>query len=354
MTSVTAAFGYNGISATMTRAVSTLTARQNQLQEETATGIVSDTYAGLGTSRTTAIGLQPAITRIDGWSSNVTAAQSTLTTTQTALSGIQDIASTLSTALTTLAGNPTADDVSAAVTSAKNALNSLGSLLNTQSGSSYVFAGRQSETAPVTDASLATSDLATQIGQIVSSSSSAADILSRTLSAAGNTPEGSPFSAALSTDGLSAAALNNSVDVGQSLRLTTGITATQGTSASSTSTGSPIRDLMRNLMVVASLGSVTEGSDSYNSLVSGLISSNSDVTSTLTDMSAGLGVMQNQLTTQSSMLSSMSSALTTQLGNAKNADLASVSTALTQTQTQLQASYTVISDMKGMTLADYI
>lgn len=132
----------------------------------------------------------------------------------------------------------------------------------------------------------------------------------------------------------------------------TGIVATQGAEASSTT--SPIRGLVRNLMIVASLGDSYSSSTDYSQLVSGLENSMSAVTSGLGDLSGVVGVQQNSLTAQSSMLSQMSDALTNQLGNTKNADLAAVSTQITATNNQLEASYSLIADMKGMTLASYL
>lgn len=356
MTSVTASFGYAGISLGLVSSSATLAAQLDDLETQSSTGIVSDTYAGLGADRAQALSLQPAITQISAWSSNVSVAQSNLSTTQTALGNIQTIADTLTTSLETLSGTPTSQTVSAASAAAKDALSSLGGLLNTQSGGSYVFAGRQSDVPPVEDTALAQSSLAETISDLVNRDdmSDGQTVLSSTLAAVSSTTAGSPFSVQLSVSPAAAATLVTVTNIGESLSVATGVTATQGTSATATSSGSPIRDLMRNLMVVAALSSASTTTQGYQTLVSGLIQSNTQVTSQLTDMSADLGLTQTRLTAQSSLLSTMSKSLISQLGNAKDADLASVSTAVSQTKTQLEASYSLIADMKGMTLADYL
>ena len=353
MTGTISSFGFGGISSQLLLGVQNLSQSQSSLQLEASTGVLSSSYAGLGASRTQALALQPAITQVSAWTSNVTNAQNTLTTTQTALSQISTIAQDLTSSLSTLGSTLTYSTVTTAATAAQSALTSLGNLLNTKQGDSYVFAGQQNTTAPVST-DLGTSDLATQIEQAVSQlgSTSADDVLSTTEDLASNTAAGQPFSAAVSTSPDQAYQQKMQVVVGQSETVSVGMVATQ--SATSTSTTSPIRDLMRNLMVVASLGSSSTSASDYSSLISGLQSSMETVTSGLGDMSGLLGVQQNSLTTQASMLSQMSSALTSQLGQVKDADLAQVSTQVTDTNNQLQASYSLIADMKGMTLASYL
>ena len=353
MTGTISSFGFGGISSQLLLGVQNLSQAKDALQLQASTGVLASSYADLGSSRTQALALQPAITQVSAWKSNVTNAQTTLTTTQSALSQISTIAQDLTSSLSTLGSTLSYSTVTTAASAAQSALTSLGNLLNTRQGDSYVFAGQQNTTAPVST-DLGTSDLATQIAKTVSQlgSTNAADVLSTTENLAANTSVGQPFSATLSTAPDQAQQQNTRVVVGQSETVSVGMVATQG--ATSTSTTSPIRDLMRNLMVVASLGSSSTSTTDYSSLISGLQSSMDTVTSGLGTMSGLLGVQQNSLTNQTAMLTQMSSALTTQLGQVKDADLAQVSTQVTDTNNQLQASYSLIADMKGMTLASYL
>ncbi len=64
-----------------------------------------------------------------------------------------------------------------------------------------------------------------------------------------------------------------------------------------------------------------------------------------------LGQTQAQLASQSDMLGSVSDALATRLGAVRNSDAATLSSEVNATQNQLTASYTLIADMKGMSLA---
>ncbi|EHH67679.1 flagellin [Gluconobacter morbifer] len=357
MTGTVSSFGFGGLSGQMLLGLQTLTKSQSSLQGQTSTGVTADSYAGLGSARTQALALQPAITRISSWSGNVTAAQNKLTSTQTALSQISDIASDLTSTLGVLSSTSSISTQSVVTASAqaKNALSTLTGLLNTQQGDTYVFAGQQSSVAPVSE-NLEGSDLYTQVENAVSQlgTKDASAVLSQATTCAANTKPDSPFSASLSTDPVSAANENQKIVMGQNETVSVGLVATQGEAASALSTGSPVRDLVRNLMMVASLGTTDTGSRDYTDIIQDLQTSTQNVTSSLADMSGVMGVQQDSLTTHSSLLSQMSSALTTQLGNTKDADLAQVSTQFTDTNNQLQASYSIIADMKSMTLASYL
>ncbi|QEH95789.1 flagellin [Gluconobacter thailandicus] len=355
MTGTVASFGYGGVSLQQTLNLTSLSQKKDSLQTQASTGVRSDSYAGLGTARTQALALQPAITQVTAWSSNITTVQNRLTTTQSVLSQISTIAGDLNETLSTLAGSVSSSTIGTAAQQAKTALTSLGNLLNTQQGDSYIFSGLQSSEAPVSG-DPGNSDLASSIADAVKQmgTDGASSVLSSTLTLAGTTSDNQPFSAALSTDPATASAQNLQIVTGKNETATAGIVATQGGASSEGSTGSPIRDLMRNLMVVASLGSADPGDADYTQLIQGLQDTNTAAIDGLSDMSGALGVQQNTLTSQSAMLEQMKSALTTQLGTTKNADLAQVSVQLNDTSNQLQASYSIIADMKGMTLASYL
>ncbi|GBQ24216.1 flagellar hook-associated protein FlgL [Acetobacter estunensis NRIC 0472] len=359
-------YGASGASYVLDQAIDRLGDQETDLTAQATSGMKSSSYAGLdSSSRTAALDLSPQITAISTWQTSISSAQTTLTVTQSALTQISSIATTLSTNLLSLQGNLGQDEVDTIATSAKSALDTLGNLLNTQSGADYVFAGTNSYTAPVTGTSgLSSSDLAQSISTLVSnmgtSSDDAATVLQQATSDASGTGDSaslSVFSSALSVSADSAKNLTSKAVVGNGDTVDVGMVATQSTegmSASDTSTGSPIRDLMRNLMIVASLGDVSTSSSSFSSLVSSLKSSTSDIGTSLLAEEGSLGLQQTQLTSQSTLLTTMSTMLSTQLGNAREADPATVSVQLSAVQDQLQASYTLISDLKSMTLANYI
>ncbi|AQS85110.1 MAG: flagellin [Acetobacter aceti] len=361
-------YGASGTAYVLQQALSTLTNEQTQLAGQATSGVSSDSYAGLGDQRGQALSLQPQITAISTWQNSISGAQTNLSVTQSALTEIASLNTTLQTNLLSLGGSYGTDTLSTIVSSAQAALSQLGDYLNTTGSNGYVFAGSDVNNAPVTDASnLATSGLATATSGIVSQLDTlGADSVFETATSYassggtftdsdGVTSSLSVFSPALSTDPVSAKALEAKAVVGQSSVVSVGMVATEGTTpADSTTTGSAIRDLMRNLMIVASLGSADTSSSNFSDLVTKLKASTTSVGISLATEEGSIGLTQSSLTTQSTNLSTMSTMLVSQLSNIKDVDIAAVSVQTGNIQDQLLASYTLISDLKGMTLASYI
>ncbi|MCQ8279106.1 flagellin [Acetobacteraceae bacterium KSS8] len=342
----------------LTGALDRLNSQYTSLQSQTASGVVSDSYAGLGSNRYQALSLQPQLTAIGGWQQNVSTAQNNLSVAQTALSQIASIANTLQTNLITLQSDQSASTVSAVATQARQALTTLASLANTQNGNIYVFGGTQQDSPPLSDpGNILQSNTVTSIGASVASlgTTGADAVESATLAAASdNSPGQSLFSSALSTDPVTANAQAQSTIVGSDNQLTVGFVLTGGTAPTSGSTGSPIRDLIRQLAVVASLPSADSSSPAFSSLVNTMVGSVQATGAAITNTQAALGQTQSDLTTQSGSLSTLSDALTAQLGSLKDADPATVATQLSDIRNQLTASYSLIADMKGLSLASYI
>ncbi|GBR44544.1 flagellin [Neokomagataea thailandica] len=354
MTGIVADMGYGTSFYGMAAAVNTLSARQDVLQAEVSTGVRAQDYAGLGASRTQALALQPAMTQVAAWTTNVQEAQAQLSSSQNALKQISDMSSQFTKTIETLVGTPSASSLEAVSQSARDSLTVLGNALNTKYGEHYIFSGNTGE--PPVNGDLYSSNMSKDIASIVSSlgEQGGQGVLQLSLQQASAAGKNSPFSQALSSAPQDVAGRANQVQTGPSGTQIVGWVATQGGVPSAETTGSPIRDLMRNLMVVSSLGHVSVGSDGYKSLIAGIQVSNNTVNTGLANAAADMGIQQNTLTIQSSFLTQMNSSLMSQLGQAKDADIAMVSTQLTDTQNQLKASYSLIADMKGMMLANYI
>lgn len=345
--------------ALLTQAVDQLNAQNTDLEASLTSGAISDSYSGLGDQRFMALDLQPQITKIVGWQSNITSAQNILSVSQTAMSSVSSIATSLQTSLTTLTGDTSASTVAVAATQAQQALTQLATLLNTKDGSQYVFAGTDSNTAPVTDPATITSsaffrNIASDVADVSTNGASQTEA-STVAAAADNTAGQTVFSTALSVDPTVASGLNRRMTVGDQDHVSVGFVATQGTSAASTtSTGSSIRDLMRALAVVANLGQADTSSAQFSSLVASTRSQMDSVSSGLNIVMASMGTTQASLTSSSSMLDEVGDALTSQLGTIRDSDPTLLATQISATKTQLQASYSLIADMKGMSLAAYL
>jgi flagellar hook-associated protein 3 FlgL len=353
-------YGGDGASIILSAAIDNITLMQQQNTWQTSAGTLAETYAGVGDTRQTAISLNPKITQVASWQSNITNTQTNLSITATAMTQIVGLAQSLSTGLMTVTGTSSTTAVATVVEQAKGLLSELATALNTQSGATYVFAGQDGTEAPVTDpTNIGSSAMATSIASAVSglTSSNVDSVLADATTAASNNAAGtSVFSSNLSVSATTAASLQASV-VMSTTSTKVGLVATQNSttsSASPTSTGSPIRDLVSDLMVVASMGGMSSETPGYTDLVTKLNTSLNTTIGQLTDMEAQVGVQQSALTTRATALTSVNTMLTTQLSDARNADAASASTAVLTLKTQLEASLTLVADMKNMSLASYL
>ena len=338
------------------RGIDTLNARNDILTAQTSTGVLSSSYAGLGDEADAAISLEPQITATNAWQTNLTQMQTKFSATQNALSGITAIATSLQNSLLSLQATSSPSTVALASNTARQQLTQLTSLLNTQSGDNYVFAGTASDQPPASS-DLASSGMVSsiisavvQVGTVGASATEAATLAA----ASDNSAAGSVFSAQLSVPATVASALVPQVQVGLNMTLASGIVATQGGAASGQSTGSPIRDLIRGLATVAGLSGAAASSAGLQSLLSDMSAQMPSLMQGLAGLTACVGTLQDTATSQSGSLSDINAALQGQLNAAKGSDPATTRTQQIAVQNQLTASYTLIADMKTLTLAQYI
>ncbi len=351
--------GYGEIGQIGTQALAL--ARQSAgLTAQAASGLITPNVADLGSTTRTVLNLQPELAQVNAWTSNITVAGAGLQVTQSALSGISSIAQSLTSALQGMVGaSPTdlATEITSAKAEAAGALGQLTSLLNTQVGDVYVFAGTDSTKPPVPDSNgLTSGSLFSVIGNAVGSlaTSGASATLSSILSASGATAPGSPFSASLSTTPVIAATQSVSVIIGAGQSVTTGVAATSGGAASSTSTGSPVRDLVAALSAVANLTTADATNSGMSDFLSGLKSLTANAGTSLLGTASELGASQDLLSSAQQVYAMTSTALSTQIGSLTSADPATVSTQMIATNNQLQASYQLIADLKGLSLASFL
>lgn len=361
-------FGSSGASVILNASIQKLTQAQSQIAWQTSNQTIGETFADLGTSRATALSLAPKISQVTSWQNNITQAQSSLKITASALQQIASLAQNMATNLLSMSGtsgsSATATDAYSA--QAQSALTELTSALNTSDGTSYVFAGNASNEKPLQgNASLSDSTLSSTIASTVKSltSSNASSIMESVTSATND--DKSIFASTLYASGNPATTTQNLQQAASSQRYTVissgetmqiGAVATQGNASdvSSTSTGSPIKDLMRDLMVVSSMSGMSSDTSGYADLVKQLHASLTTTVSQIINMETTIGTQQNTLTARASLLASMQTSLQTQLSNARSVGVAQVAIHSQDVNTSLKASFILISDMKDMSLANYI
>ena len=339
-------------------AIGTENIQQNldTLTTEVGTGLISNTYAGLGSGAGISLDLSPQVAALQTYQTNISSATGQMGVMQAAMTQIGSIATNLAAALPTL-NNLDPANVDSVAANARQSLQQVADLLNTQDGGVYIFIGQDSGNPPVPSGdNILTSGFFSQInsavGQLTTNGAAATDAATL-LIASSNDPSTTPFSTYLS-QGPAAA---QSVVTGNGSAVTTGILANSNTaivSGGTDTTGSYMRDLMRALATVGSLSSSQADDPNFAELIEDTTGSLNDAVSA---MNADIGVMgdrQTELTNIGSTMASTSTALSGQISTAQDADMASTLSRLTAVQTQLQASYRLINTAQTLTLANFL
>jgi flagellar hook-associated protein 3 FlgL len=360
MSGVTGATTNYGLLGALIANSDQVSAQLDQLTTQASSGLVSSSYAGLGSAAATSLMLAPAVAQQTTWSNNIDAVSGPMQVAQTALSQISSIASTFQSDAASLNGLDSSD-IDSVAASARDALVQVAGLLDTEDGGSYVFAGQDSQNPPVPDPDdILSSGLVTQISTAVGNlgTAGAAATIASTLSIASSNATGtSPFSAALSQPAAAVQALQQTVQVGDGQQVPVGIVASANsdvTSTGSSTTGSYIRDILRALATLGSLSSSQDSDSGFTTLVTDTQSSLADAVTALNSDAGVMGDRQTQLTATQSSISDVSTALQSQVSNAQDVDMAATLSKLSLVQTQLQSSYQIIATVDGLSLTKYL
>jgi flagellar hook-associated protein 3 FlgL len=354
-----------GLANLLTNESDSISLRVTQLTEESSTGLVSQSYAGLGQGASIVLNLQPQVARDTTLQTGITNATGAMTTADSALNQIDTVTTGVLDQMPDI-NTLDANNVAAVATAAQSALVQVADLLNTQYGTSYIFAGQDSSNPPVPDPNdILTSGFYTQINSAVSSLSTngAAATEAATLATASSTDPGtSPFSATL--EALAAAGNGRTtIETGAAQRVAGVMLANQNgdvsstgntTSSPSITTGSYFRDILRGLATLASLTPDTLNAPDVSTLLQDTQTSLNDATAAMSDDQGILGDRQSQLTTMATNLGNTVTALGNQVSDITQADLAKTATDLSDANTQLQASYQLIANLAKLSLVNYL
>ncbi len=333
-------------------------ARLDRLTEQSSTGLISQSYAGLGAGPAqTVLSVAPQIATANAQIAAINATTGPMTVRQDALTAISSLTTGI---VSQLSGISTLDSSGAAgvIAATQAALVQVATLLDTQDGDVYVFGGQDSGEPPVPDPdNIASSGFYSQIQSAVAglAGNGAAATTASVLGVAGSNAAGTtPFSAGLTT-----AAGLPSLTLGDGQQVTTGIAAnsnafvaTAGTGT--TSTGSYMRDILAGMASIASLTPAQIGGAGFQSFLQTTESSLRNANDSLNQDAGVLGNTQSALTAQASGLGSTVTALTSQISNADSVDAAATISQISSVQTALQSSYQLIAGMKSMNLANYL
>jgi flagellar hook-associated protein 3 FlgL len=122
------------------------TMANQQIQE--ASGLISSDFGGLGSSAQQVLNLQVSVTRAQSYIDAATQTNSKILVMYSAVNSVSDLVTQFRTLLTS-ASSASSTDAASVTESAKNMLEQMASLLNTQYNGGYLFGGSATKTAPV-------------------------------------------------------------------------------------------------------------------------------------------------------------------------------------------------------------
>jgi flagellar hook-associated protein 3 FlgL len=284
----------------MTAASLKVQAKLADQQNQTASGLKSQTYSGIAKSTASVLTLSNQSARLTADNTAATAAAGYVQAAYSAVGSIADLATTIKTQLASMMSSSTLD-ATTATTYAADWMSDLQGLLNSQQGGVYLFSGQATDTAPV------------------------------------------DFSAT----GYDA----TSGDTGYYSGTTTGRTYTtsdgQTVGLSVSASSSAFAQLAQAIATVAANPSDTDAISSAYTLAGTAIS--------------GIGSLQETISIQASSLQNVTDrnsakidAIDDLVSNLNGADLTQAAVLTTQYQTQLEALFSMISTLSSLSLTKYL
>jgi flagellar hook-associated protein 3 FlgL len=340
------------------------------LTDQASTGLIGDTYAGLGTGAPVSLDLSPQIANMQTWQNNVGAATGQMEVAQSSLSSIESIAANFYAQLNNVDGVDSSE-VDSIAANAQQALTQVAGLLDSQDGDVYVFAGQDTGNPPVPDPNnILNSGFYTQINTAVgglAANGAAATANTTYATATSNAAGTSPFSTWLSQPYATVQASLPTVQTGQDQTSVVGIPASANGLIPTTpagpatlpggppaSTGSYMRDLLRALATIGSLSSSQASVTGFQDLVQDTRVSLSGAISGLNEDAGVLGNTQSSITATQTQLSDTQTALTGQVSSAQDVDMAATLSQISLVETQMQASYQLIAGLSGLSLVKFL
>ncbi len=349
-----------GSVATAADAATLVRRKLDALTRQTGDGLKSETFGGLGSGAAAALSLNAALGRVETWQANADRIGGRLDAAQSALAQIGSIASDFFARTNDLNGL-NAQSVDSVAAAARDALRQVAGLLDTSFGDVYVFAGSDSANPPVPDPDgILSGGFYTGINAAVANlaaSGSAATAAATLAIASSNAAGTSPFSTQLSQPAAALAGERPVVQVGAGRFVPVGVLASANADIASlggSTTGSYTRDIMRALATLGSLSSAQIPAAGFAGLVRDVHDSLGGAITALSSDSGVLGDRAKALTDTSQRLGDAAVALKDQIGNAQDVDMADTMTRLSAAQTQLQASYQLMSALRSLSLANFL
>ncbi|VFU06943.1 flagellar hook-associated family protein [Methylocella tundrae] len=319
-------------------------------ETEVSTGNYADIGLSLGSETGQSVSLQAETSFLQTISDTNSSVSTRLSTIQNNLSEMQTSAQTLLNSL--LATNGATTSAVTAQSTGSNSLKSLIATLNSTLNGDYIFSGINTGNAPVTDYSAANAPNK----QAVDAAFAAAFGMSQT-SAGVSGISGSAMQSFLNTQFASLFQGTNWTTNWSSASdqtLTNTIAPNQTENTSVTANQAAFQELTQAYVMVSDLGGQNLSQSAYQAVTNTASKLLTSAINGLTDIQAGVGVVQSSVASANSQMSLQMDILSTQVSNLESVNTYEASTRVSELQTQIETSYSLTSQLKQLSLVQFL
>lgn len=290
-----------GLGQTMLSSSLSVQSKYANTAVQQASGLASTTYGGLGSKASSLLSTEATTAQLETWHTNTGTA---LDRTESMYSAVGSMIDLLENYRSTLSSAISSTDTDGLDDTAADLLDDMADLMNLQMDGRYLFAGSNTDTAPVDTSTFSTPSV--------------------------------PSSA------------DTSYYTGDSEKASVRVSGQQSISYGVTADSTAFEKALRSLNVVANASpldqtALEEAYDLATEALDGLIATQSGLSNT----AARLETAQSRQTSSISLLESVASDL-------KEVDTAEVAVKLAQYETQLQASYSALGNLSSLSLVKYL
>lgn len=334
------------LTSTMRQSVLRTEGALTTAQNEVSSGVYSDLGLQLGGQTGYAVSLSQESGRLTDITNSNTSAAARLSSTSSAISSIMTSAQTLSNQLITASGDTSISSL--IQEDAQTSLQNLIGTLNTSVGGQYIFSGTNTANASMSSysdvMSASSTALNTDLAGLNSDPSQITGDQMQTYLADNTTTFGGLFQG----NGWS------SISAASTTTISSQISPSQTASTSVSASNTAFQQIAQAYAMLANLGSAGLGSDASQAVITSATKLLTAGTAGLTALQADVGVVQDNITAANSQMSAQQTILTDNVNNLEDVDTYTLSTKVTALQTQLQDAYSVTSQLKSLSLVNYL
>jgi flagellar hook-associated protein 3 FlgL len=335
------------LTSVLSQSVSSLQVQLAQAETELSTGKDADVGLSLGASISQDLSLQKQQSMLQTITTSNSFTSTRLSTTQNSLSTIQSGAQDFLNSIITNSGS--SSTASVLQQSATTGLQSLISGLNTPLNGSYIFSGTNSATKPISNYFDSSSTSATAVQSAITAQFGSPPDFSTTTASDMTSFLNGQFSDLFSTTNW-AANWSSASDT----TMTNKISDSQTASTSVSANQDAFKQLTEAYTMVSSFAGQNLSTDTYQAVVSKAQSLVSSAINGLTDIQTSVGATQSAITSSNTQMSAQMTILDTQVGNLESTNAYNAATRVNNLQTQIETAYSLTSQLKQLSLVNYL